>query len=221
MKILKKMARIALATCIVVALSLHYGSNIGAQSQTVDPALAAVMQKLVDDPTTPAQYSAAVKLHVKLRIFPFISLTLKGNSVYKRPGLYHFVFRGVPKAVEHFSDLAYDLGNPNSWVQKYTISLLTPPSAGVDPVLRLIPKRHGMVKALDVAVNMEKGHIMKAVWSRFDGGTISLAQHYNTVGTHELVREQNATIDIPHMKAELVADYSAFNLYAGGFSLPK
>ncbi len=207
-----KRAQVALAFFLLTAVLYQGASARCAAAETVDPVLSAVMQKLIEDPTTPAQYSAAVRLHVKLRIFPFISLTIKGNSLYKRPGLYHFVFRGVPKAAEHFSDLAYDLGNPAFWPDKYAITLLTPPSAGVDPVVRLVPKKRGMVKTLDVAVDMAKGHMLKATWSRFDGGTISLVQHYNAVGKHEIVAEQSATINIPHMKADLSADYSSFNL---------
>jgi len=75
-----------------------------------------------------------------MRMFPWISITLNGNSAYKRPGLYHFVFKSVPKVAEHFSDLAYDLENPATWPQKYQIALQSPGSKDVDPVIRLTPK---------------------------------------------------------------------------------
>ncbi|GAC1497751.1 MAG: hypothetical protein NVS1B14_00280 [Vulcanimicrobiaceae bacterium] len=178
--------------------------------------LSAILARLAADPATPAQYQAQVRLHVRLRVFPWVSITLNGDSAYKRPGLYHFVFRGVPKAAEHFSDLAYDLGNAGTWPQKYEIALLSPGSFGNLPVLRLTPKRRGMVRSLDVTVDLDKGHIIKAVWNRFDGGVISLVQHYNVIGTHEIVAEQDASIDIPHMKAQLAAEYSGFTL--GGSS---
>ena len=186
-----------------------------AQGQPSPAGLSAILAKLAADPTTPTQYKAQVKLHVRLRVFPWISMTLNGDSVYKRPGLYHFVFKGVPKAAEHFSDLAYDLGTAATWPQKYNITLQTPGSAGVEPVVRLIPKKHGMVKYLDVSVDMAKGHIDKAVWNRFDGGVISLVQHYDTVGNNEIVADQVASIDIPHMKAELEATYSGFDVNSG------
>jgi hypothetical protein len=145
-------------------------------------------------------------------VFPWVSITLHGDEAYEHPGLYHFVFRGVPRAAEHFSDLAYDLGDASTWPAKYAISLLTPAAPGVDPVIRLEPKKRGMVKTLDVTVDQMKGHILKAVWSRFDGGTITLVQHYNSVGNHEVVGEQDAAIRIPHMRADLDAQYSGFTL---------
>lgn len=177
--------------------------------------LAAVLERLAQSPEAPDQYSADVKLHVRLRFFPWISLTLRGNEVYKHPGLYHFVFRGVPKAAEHFSDLAYDLGDATAWPQKYTISLLAPAAPGVDPIVRMMPKRRGMVRTLDVTVNMASGTIQKAVWSRFDGGTITLVQHYDTVGRREVVAEQDAKIRIPHMSADVTATYSNFDVDGG------
>lgn len=183
-----------------------------AQGQPGAASLPEILAKLAADPTTPNQYNAQVRLHVRLRMFPWISITLSGNSAYKRPGLYHFVFKGVPKAAEHFSDLAYDLGNPTTWPRKYEISLLFAGTLDSEPVVRLTPKKRGMVKSLDVTVDMAKGHIDKAVWNRFDGGVILLVQHYDAVGTHEIVAEQDATIDIPRMKAELDARYSGFDL---------
>ena len=53
---------------------------------------------------------------------PFIGLTLNGKTSYRRPGLYHFVFRGV-RAAEKFDDLRYDLGDPLSWSQRYTLAV--------------------------------------------------------------------------------------------------
>ncbi|MEO6913674.1 MAG: hypothetical protein ABI182_06625 [Candidatus Baltobacteraceae bacterium] len=175
-----------------------------------DPELSGILQRLAFEPTVPQQYSAAVRLHVHLRVFPWISITLHGNEAYKHPGLYHFVFRGVPRAAEHFSDLAYDLGDASNWPDKYTISLLTRPATGIDPVIELLPRKRGMVKTLDVTVDSVKGHIIKAIWKRFDGGTITLLQHYGAVGTREIVSEQDAQIRIPHMSADLVATYTDF-----------
>jgi hypothetical protein len=199
-----------LATIVTIAVATT--CNVNAQDATapaIAPSLQSVLSRLSADPITPREYTANVDLHVKLRVFPFISLTLHGNSSYKRPGLYHFVFRGVPKAAEKFSDLNYDLGDPQKWPDRYAIAF-APQSTSEVPVLRLTPKAHGMVKSLDVAYDPAKGHMTHAIWTRFDGGTITLAQTYTTVGESEIVARQAATIDIPHMKADVSADYGAF-----------
>ena len=176
-----------------------------------DPRVAAMLAKLSEAPVPP-QYSAKILLHVKLKVFPWISLKLNGDSFYKRPGLYRFAFRGVPKAADNFQNIAYDLGNPSVWPAKYDISLLSPAAPGVDAVVRLVPRKHGLVKALDVSVDAVSGHLDKAVWSRYDGGTIVLTQRYAPMGSKEIVAHQEASIAIPHMRADLVADYSNFEM---------
>lgn len=203
--------RVRLALCPLILAVLAAWSPAPAQVAAA-PELAALLTRIAHDPSAPSQYTADVKLHVHLRVFPWISVTLHGNEAYKHPGIYHFIFRGVPKAASHFSDLAYDLGDSSTWPARFEISLLSPQSAGSDPVLRLVPKKHGLVKTLDVTVDQMRGHIVRATWNRFDGGRITLVQHYETVGTHEIVSKQDAAINIPGMRADLVAEYSGFNL---------
>jgi len=179
-----------------------------AQNASIDETVA----RLAADPRTPDAYTANVKLHVKLRVFPFIGLTLNGNTTYRRPGLYHFVFRGVPKIADKFDDMRYDLGNPLAWSERYDIAF-APSSTNEAPVLRLTPKtRAGMVAYLDVTTDATSGRLLKAVWSRHDGGKITLTQTYQAVGTAEIVSHQTALIDIPHMRAELTAEYDSFNI---------
>jgi hypothetical protein len=169
----------------------------------------AVLAELAASPEQPGEYKASVALHVRMRVFPFIRMTLHGDSWYKRPGLYRFVFRGVPIIARAFSDMKYDLGDPARWPDRYEIAF-APQSTAAAPVLRLTPKSPVMVKQLDVALDPAHGRILKAVWSRGDGGTITLVQTYTPVSGHAYVAKQAATIDLPRMKAELVADYSDF-----------
>jgi hypothetical protein len=175
------------------------------------PTVEDVIARMAADPRLPDAYSANVKLHVKLRIFPFIGLTLNGNTTYKRPGFYRFVFRGVPKVAEKFDDMRYDLGDPLSWAQRYDVAF-APQSAKDAPVLRLTPKKPALVSYLDVTTDAQSGRLLRAVWSRHDGGTIALVQQYQPVGNTDVVTHQVATINIPHMRAELTAEYTGFNL---------
>ncbi len=174
------------------------------------PTVPSVLTALAGSPEQPDAYKASVALHVRLRMFPFIRITLHGDSWYKRPGLYRFVFRGVPFIAKAFSDMKYDLGDPARWPDRYEVAF-APASTDDAPVLRLTPKNHMLVKTLDVAVDPQHGRILQAIWSRTDGGTITLVQTY-APGTdgHAVVAKQLATINLPRMKAELEADYADF-----------
>src|SRR6202048_3853900 len=69
------------------------------------PTVSAVLATLAASPDQPTEYKASVALHVRMRVFPFIRLTLHGDSWYKRPGLYRVVCRGVPLGALAFSDM--------------------------------------------------------------------------------------------------------------------
>ena len=174
------------------------------------PTVAAVLDALAASPDQPQAYKASVALHVRMRVFPFIRMTLHGNSWYKRPGLYRFVFRGVPIVAKAFSDMKYDLGDPARWPERYEVAF-APESTPAAPVLRLTPKSPVQVKQLDVTVDPAHGRILRAVWGRNDGGTITLVQTYVPgIAGHAVVQKQVSTINLPHMKAELEADYADF-----------
>ena len=174
------------------------------------PSVPAVLAALASSTEQPEQYKASVALHVKMRVFPFIRMTLHGDSWYKRPGIYRFVFRGVPIIARAFSDMKYDLGNPAQWPERYQIAF-APQSTGSTPVLRLTPKNPVMVKYFEVTLDPARGRIEKAVWTRNDGGVITLVQTYAPVAGHEFVQKQTATINLPRMKADLEAEYADFN----------
>jgi hypothetical protein len=174
------------------------------------PTVPSVLAALAAAPEQPEEYKASVSLHVRMRVFPFIRMTLHGDSWYKRPGLYRFVFRGVPIIARAFSDMKYDLGDPAHWPDRYEIAF-APNSTADAPVLRLTPKSPVMVKSLDVALDPAHGRILKAVWSRGDGGVITLVQTYAPVAGHAFVAKQTATINLPRMKADLEAEYADFN----------
>ena len=174
------------------------------------PSVQGVLATLAAAPEQPGEYKASVALHVRMRVFPFIRVTLHGDSWYRRPGLYRFVFRGVPLIARAFSDMKYDLGDPAHWNDRYEVAF-APDSTASAPVLRLTPKVPVMVRTLDVVLDPSHGRILKATWSRKDGGVITLVQSYTPLAGHAFVAKQTATINLPRMKAELEADYADFS----------
>ncbi len=211
--------RIGIAVALV-ASGLCLAVPAGAEDPAVTVPVAApaapgsvqvVLARLGSDPRTPEGYSANVELHVKLRSFPFIGLTVHGTSTYRRPGQYHYQLQNLPKIAGKFDDLRYDLGDPQTWSLKFDIGL-APQSTDDAPVLRLTPKHPGLVTALDIETDAKHARLYKAVWHRRDGGSITLTQTYAAVGAADVVTAQHAEIDIPHMRAELTATYTDVSL---------
>jgi hypothetical protein len=178
---------------------------------------AVVLAMLATDPRTPDGYGADVELHVKLHSFPFIGLTVHGSSTYRRPGQYHYQLRNLPRIVAKFDDLRYDLGDPAAWSQKFDITM-APQSTEEVPVLRLTPKHPGMVIALDIETDAKHARMLVATWRRKDGGTIVLTQTYEPFASADVVTQQHAVIDIPHMRADLTATYTNVVLESATFA---
>ncbi|HEV8022509.1 MAG TPA: hypothetical protein VGP41_14640 [Candidatus Lustribacter sp.] len=173
---------------------------------------AIVLARLSSDPRTPDGYSGKLELHVKMHSFPFIGVTVHGTSSYRKPGLYHYQLQNLPRLAAKFDDLHYDLGDPTSWGTRYDI-VMAPQSTDDVPVLRLTPKKPGgQVAYLDIETDAKHARMLKATWTRHDGGTIVLTQTYAALGAADVVTQQRATVDIPHFRADLTATYTDLTL---------
>ena len=205
----------------LVAAAMLAMSPAGAEDAGVTPvtgaAPAIVLARLSTDPHIPEGYSAHLELHVKMRTFPYIGLTVHGASSYRKPGLYHYELQNLPRIAAKFDDLRYDLGDPTTWSARYDIAM-SPESSDEAPVLRLTPRKPGLVTYLDIETDAHQARMVKATWKRHDGGTIVLTQTYAPVGSVDVVMQQHATIDIPHFRAELTATYSGVTLDTSTFA---
>ncbi len=197
---------VALLVAVALAAGPVRAEDTAPQAVTnADPGV--VLARLSTDPRSPDGYTADLELRAKLHSFPFVGLTVHGTSNYRKPGLYHYHLQNLPRIAAKFDDLQYDLGDPLSWGARYEIAM-APQSSDAAPVLRLTPKKPGLVIYLDIVTDAKCARMLKATWKRHDGGTIELTQTYTTVGAADIVTGQHATIDIPHMRAELTAVYT-------------
>jgi hypothetical protein len=196
---------------VIVAVFLTAIPPAGAQDEPVQAAsqVVAVLDRLAADPLTPQSYTSVVTLHVKLRMFPFITMTLNGSSTYQRPGIYKFSFHGFPLVARQFEKMDFNLGDPKTWPEKYDVALVGAGSNGAQ-VLRLTPKSSNTVKHIDITVDPAKGHILKAQWARYDRGQLELSQRYATVGQNEMVSQAEAQVAIGAIKAKLNIDFADF-----------
>lgn len=198
----------AMVAAIVLCASPVRAQDTAAPAAAPASEPAIVLARLSTDPRTPEGYSGRLELHVKMRTFPFIGLTVHGTSSYRKPGLYHYQLQNLPRIAAKFDDLHYDLGDPTSWGTRYDIAM-APQSTDEVPILRLTPKKSGgQVAYLDIETDAKHARMLRATWTRHDGGTIVLTQTYAPLGAADVVTQQRAAIDIPHFRADLTATYT-------------
>lgn len=203
--------RSGLVAALIAGVVFSSGPLQAEEPSVTVVAAAPVLARLASDPRASGSFSADLELHIKMRTFPFVGLTVKGTSDYRRPGQYHYQLRNLPIIASKFNELRYDLGDPVSWAVKYDISM-APESTDDVPVLRLTPKHPKLITQLDIVTDATRGRILKATWKRRDGGTIVVTQTYAIVDAADVVTEQHGMVDIPHFRADVSAVYTNVRL---------
>jgi hypothetical protein len=178
------------------------------------------------EPTEPAAILARVmernpnlssfqgRLHVEIRMisFPFIRQRLDATTYYKRPSNYEVVFDKLPSYARGFEKLYTDIGDPSNWEKRFWIT----PAGDVffndhrDVALRLVQRVRGMIDHETVLIDPETWTIDQIRYDYYNGGSITMSQQFQRVGTYSLLVSQRADIAIPHIRAVAYGTYSDY-----------
>ena len=158
-------------------------------------------------------YAAHVRVEFRLRSFPYLREHLDGTAYFKRPSKYEVVFKRVPSYAKGFSHLSADLADASSWGQRFHMSIVgTRDIDGRhDLVLRLVQRVRGQIDHQDVAVNPQLWEVDAMEYHYYNGGTISMQQHFENIGGFRLITSLDAQIQIPYVKALAHADYTDYH----------
>ena len=186
-----------------------------AQSPSLDAH--AVIAKMMDRNPSLASYRAPVHVDVRMLNFPFLSPKLDGTSYYKKPGKYEVVFTSVPSYAKGFEKLYNDIGDPGSWEKDQNVTF-----AGTQQVdgrslivLELTKKIHSTILDRTVAyVDPQSYELWKMEWHYTSGGTITMRQWYRTEDGFSVISQQQAQIDIPHVRAVADSKYGSYQTNA-------
>ena len=199
----------AAAIAVIVALA-GSGSPAKADGADTEPAaiLAHVMQR------NPALSSYQSRLHVDIRLisFPYISQHLEGSTYFKRPANYEVVFDRVPSYAKGFEKLYSDVGDPANWEQRFVISY-----AGIeqfenrsDIALHMVQRVRGMIDHETVLIDPSGWTIDRIRYDYYNGGVITMTQHFTVLGGNTMLSSQLAEIHIPHVRAVANGTYTDY-----------
>ncbi len=155
-------------------------------------------------------YTAAVKLDVELKTFPYISPTLEGNVYYKRPDKEAVVFDTVPALASQFKKVYPNVEPPDRWTALYDVAVLS--NDGTTTTFRLVPKRNGRVEHLDVKVDDPTATIKNYTWTYKDGGSVTFDQSFTSIDGNYLVDKQSGHVDLPSYKADVTSNFTNYKL---------
>ncbi len=155
-------------------------------------------------------YKATVHVDVALKTFPFISPSLDGNAYYEQPDRQAIVFDTVPALASQFKKVYPNVDPPGRWPLLYEVTLLG--DEGGTTTFELKPKKSGRVDRLDVKVDDTTATIRGYTWTYVDGGSVAFDQTLKSVGRDYLVDRQSGHVDLPSYKADVVSNFSNYQL---------
>ncbi|TAM86493.1 hypothetical protein EPN42_13205 [bacterium] len=150
-------------------------------------------------------YEASIKVQVTMHTFPFLNPTLTGRVYWSRPDRSAVVFDTLPVLANQFKKVYPRIEAPSQWTMLYFVSLVSPDH------VRLVPRKHGRIDHLDVAVNAD-GTVASMHWFYNDGGDVDLHQTFSLVSGRLLVTAQHGTVDLPSYKGAIEAAFSGYKL---------
>jgi hypothetical protein len=199
------------ALALLSAGALAWPTSVAADDR--DPAdPAAILARVVE--RNPALDSYQGRMHVDIRLisFPFIREHLDATTYYKRPSNYEVVFDHVPSYARGFERLYTDVGDPAAWERRFVVT-----TAGEalfdghrDVALHMVQRVRGMIDHETVLVDPAAWAIDQIRYDYYNGGAITMSQHFEDVGGYSLLISQRADIAIPHVRAVAVGQYSDY-----------
>jgi hypothetical protein len=179
-------------------------------ADTTDPGviLARVMQRNPDL----ASYQSRVHVKVRLISFPFISQQLEGSTYFKRPANYEVVFDRVPSYAKGFEKLYSDVGDPANWEQRFVITYVGERAfeSRSDVVLNLVQRVRGMIDHETVLIDPSAWTIDQIRYDYYNGGVVTMTQHFAVIDGYSMLSSQVAEIRIPHVRAIANGTYTDY-----------
>jgi hypothetical protein len=202
-------ARIGAA--VVLALLLCGTPPAPAQDEIpVDPAV--ILARVNERNPSLSSYQGRLHVQVRMVSFPYVRERLEGSTYFKRPANYEVVFDHVPWYAHGFDKLYSDVGDAANWERRFVVSYegLRRYEGRTDVVLRLVQRVRGMIDHETVLIDPGAWTIDQIRYDYYNGGAITMTQHFRDVGGYQLLAGQHADIAIPHVRAVATASYDGY-----------
>ena len=186
----------------------------GSAAPALDADPAAIIAHVVDRNPDLGTYQSRVHIDVRMTSFPWLHEHLDGSTYFKRPNNYEVAFDRVPGYAKGFEKLYTDIGDPANWEKRFVITVVGTKSFEGHPdlELRMVQRVRGMIDHETVLVDPTAWTIDKMEYHYYTGGVIAMTQHFQTIDGHSMLAEQDASIDIPHVRALAHGTYGDYRV---------
>ncbi len=153
-------------------------------------------------------YTASAQLSAAMHAVIGVHETFNGSVYYLRPNR-KIEFQKVPGPLARFKDLASASPTYDQAMQEYAITPLR--DNGTASTYSLVPKKAGSrVKSVVVTIGDQSALLTGAQWSYTNGGTLSVAQTYETVGIYHLPSKDTISARFPGYSVDGTLTFSNY-----------
>jgi hypothetical protein len=204
-------ARAAAATlALLVGLPGLQAPAKAAVSDTTDPNV--ILERVNERNPNLSSYQSRLHVDIRLISFPYIGQHLDGSTYFKRPANYEVVFDRVPSYAKGFEKLYSDVGDPSNWDRRFVITYSgeRPFENRTDIELYMVQRVRGMIDHETVLIDPNAWTIDQIRYDYYNGGTITMTQHFSDIAGYTMLSSQTADIKIPHIRAIANGTYTDY-----------
>jgi hypothetical protein len=204
----------AAAAGLAFLASMLPGTALTARAADVamptDPTV--ILARVMERNPNLSSYQSRLHVNVRLISFPFIGQHLDGSTYFKRPANYEVVFDHVPSYAKGFEKLYSDVGDPSNWAGRFVISYRGTQAFEnrTDLVLHMVQRVRGMIDHETVMIDPGAWTIDQIRYDYYNGGVVTMTQHFADVGGYTMLSSQAAEIKIPHVHAVANGTYTDY-----------
>jgi hypothetical protein len=204
-------ARAAAATlAFLIGLPVLASPAKAAVSDTTDPGI--ILERVMERNPNLSSYQSRLHVDIRMVSFPFIGQHLDGSTYFKRPANYEVVFDRVPSYAKGFEKLYSDVGDPSNWARRFVVSYIgeQPFENRTDIALHMVQRVRGMIDHETVLIDPNAWTIDQIRYDYYNGGAITMTQHFSDIGGYTMLSSQTAEIKIPHVRAIARGTYTDY-----------
>ncbi|MBV9334229.1 MAG: hypothetical protein JO146_09490 [Candidatus Eremiobacteraeota bacterium] len=167
-----------------------------------------LLQRATNPNPTLNSYTASAQLSATIHAVIPVHKTFNGSVYYLRPNR-KIEFQNVPNALSKFRDLVSTTPTYEQATQQYDITPMT--DDGTVSKYSLVPKKTGSrVKSVVVTINDQSALVSTAQWNYTNGGSLTWAQTYETVGTYRLPAQATIGARFPGYSVDGTVTFSNY-----------
>lgn len=179
------------------------------------PGISGILAKMAEQQRGIESYEVPVRMDVHFHKLISIHQFLTGTRYFKRPDRAALVVNAVPAEARAFQHIYEGLGTPETWPEKYVITMLPETTYNTVHVFELqgVPKKIGNVDHVVLDVAMDSYAPVRARWFYRNGGTAEMQIYEQRVqGKYLLPSTENIQINFPAYEAHGTVSYGEYKI---------